>query len=98
MTGPDEDEAPTIVRLPLLPSPAEMADVLERRRLIIDQLDQQVRDAVQSVADAAQAVNVTAQALDQAVQNARHAGASWADIGRAVGIARQSAQARWGGQ
>lgn len=39
-------------------------------------------------------------AVDEAIDNAArgiHAqGASWADIGRAVGISRQAAQHRWG--
>ncbi len=33
--------------------------------------------------------------LNVAVRAARDAGASWADIGRAVGISRQSAHERW---
>ena len=33
--------------------------------------------------------------LGAAVALARHSGASWADIGRSAGMARQSAQQRW---
>ena len=33
--------------------------------------------------------------LDKTVAAAKAAGASWADIGRAVGISRQSAHERW---
>jgi hypothetical protein len=33
--------------------------------------------------------------LDKTVTAAKAAGASWADIGRAVGISRQSAHERW---
>jgi hypothetical protein len=35
------------------------------------------------------------QRLDKTVAAAKAAGASWADIGRAVGISRQSAHERW---
>jgi len=37
----------------------------------------------------------TADALDAAVAQARAVGASWADIGRVVGMTRQSANERW---
>jgi len=50
--------------------------------------------------DALTEVGAAAQAklrLDAAVALARHSGASWADIGRAAGMARQSAQERWRG-
>ena len=33
--------------------------------------------------------------LDRAAHDARHAGASWAQIGDAVGLTRQAAQQRW---
>jgi hypothetical protein len=33
-----------------------------------------------------------------AVRAARDAGATWADVGRATGMTRQSAHERWGGQ
>lgn len=36
------------------------------------------------------------EALNDAVGTARAAGLSWADVGRAVGITRQSARERWG--
>lgn len=34
--------------------------------------------------------------LARAVISARQAGASWADVGRATGVARQSAHQKWG--
>lgn len=49
------------------------------------------------VADAADAVTDATERLTRAVHAARDAGASWTDIGRAVGITRQSAHERWGG-
>lgn len=33
--------------------------------------------------------------LDQAVNAARAAGASWTDVGQAVGMSRQAARQRW---
>ncbi|WP_380166401.1 hypothetical protein [Jannaschia sp. R86511] len=47
------------------------------------------------VTAAAEAVSVARARLDGAVVMARHGGASWADIGRATGMTRQSAQERW---
>ncbi|MET8799261.1 hypothetical protein ABZV91_22985 [Nocardia sp. NPDC004568] len=44
---------------------------------------------------AADAVSDAQRTLSQAVRAARDAGASWAGIGRAVGISRQSAHERW---
>lgn len=90
-----DDDAPTVIRLPLLPAPGDMADVLERRRRIVDELDAQARQAVETVAETAAALGLASQRLDLAVRHARAAGASWADVGRAVGISRQAAQQRW---
>jgi hypothetical protein len=50
---------------------------------------------VEAVAEAAVGWRRASLALDDAVQTARLAGASWADIGNAVGITRQSANERW---
>ena len=47
------------------------------------------------VATAAEAVSAARARLDGAVAMARHGGANWADIGRATGMTRQSAQERW---
>ena len=52
-------------------------------------------DALVEVEAAAQAAAAARQRLDAAVGFARHGGASWADIGRAAGMTRQSAQERW---
>lgn len=48
------------------------------------------------VTEAAQRYAAAGRDLDDAVREARVSGASWADIGRAVGITRQSARERWG--
>lgn len=52
-------------------------------------------DALVEVKAAAGAAASVKERLDAAVTLARHSGASWADIGRAAGMARQSAQERW---
>jgi len=52
-------------------------------------------DALTEVEAAAAAVSQAKLRLDTAVALARHSSASWADIGRAAGMARQSAQERW---
>jgi len=52
-------------------------------------------DALQEVAAAAAAAATARERLDDAAAFARHGGASWADIGRAAGMTRQSAQERW---
>ncbi len=45
--------------------------------------------------DAARAAAEAANQLDRAACDARHAGASWTQIGNAVGLTRQAAQQRW---
>jgi hypothetical protein len=49
-----------------------------------------------AVRDAARAAQEARTRLDDAVAAARAAGASWAGIGEAAGISRQSAHERWG--
>jgi hypothetical protein len=49
-----------------------------------------------AVSAAAAEAEQARQRLDQAVAAARAGGASWADVGRAAGMARQSAHERWG--
>lgn len=49
-----------------------------------------------AIAEAAQVVTRATRALDQAVETGRTAGLTWAEIGQAAGIARQSAHERWG--
>ena len=90
------DGWPTIVRLPLLPSPDEMAQMRGQRARIEDELRQQAATAVQSVAEWAAAVGKAGKGLDDAVAAARAAGASWPAIADAVGISRQAAAERWG--
>ncbi|HEY3006052.1 MAG TPA: hypothetical protein VGJ44_27135 [Kribbellaceae bacterium] len=51
---------------------------------------------IAAVGSAAHAAAVARRDLDQAVEAARAAGASWADIGQAAGMSRQSAHERWG--
>ena len=50
-----------------------------------------------AVHDAAERLTHARDELDQAVVTARRAGASWAVIGTAAGLSRQSAHERWGG-
>ena len=52
-------------------------------------------EAVAGVEAAAREYNQAGHRLDKTVAAAKSAGASWADIGRAVGISRQSAHERW---
>ncbi|MCT9626734.1 AsnC family protein [Pseudarthrobacter equi] len=54
-------------------------------------------DAILGVTAAAREYAQAGQRLDKTVSAAKAAGASWADIGRAVGISRQSAHERWAG-
>jgi len=54
-------------------------------------------DALTELKAAAAAAAQAKLRLDAAVALARHSSASWADIGRAAGMARQSAQERWRG-
>lgn len=51
-----------------------------------------------AISGAAEEVARATRALDQAVQTGRTAGLTWAEIGQAAGIARQSAHERWGGR
>jgi len=53
-------------------------------------------DALGEVEAAAQAAAAAKERLDAAVAIARASGASWEAIGRAAGMAKQSAQGRWG--
>ncbi|TAP39064.1 hypothetical protein [Arthrobacter sp. S39] len=52
-------------------------------------------EAVLGVEAAAREYTQAGHRLDKTVAAAKAAGASWADIGRAVGISRQSAHERW---
>lgn len=47
------------------------------------------------LAEASRTLGEAQQALDRAGRLARMAGASWAQIGDAVGVTRQAAQQRW---
>lgn len=48
-----------------------------------------------AVRQAADEHRLSGERLDRAVAGARDGGASWADIGRAAGVARQTAHERW---
>jgi hypothetical protein len=92
----DDDRADdTLVRLPLLPSPAEMQLLRAERAHIEEQLRSRAVTAVDVVAETAAALGRMSNALDDAVHAARAAGASWQQIARAVGISRQAATQRW---
>lgn len=52
-------------------------------------------EAILGVEAAAREYNQAGRRLDKTVAAAKSSGASWADIGRAVGISRQSAHERW---
>lgn len=52
--------------------------------------------AVQGVVYAMRTVQASQARLDDAVAEARTAGATWAQIGDATGMSRQSAHERWG--
>ena len=51
--------------------------------------------SLEVVQDAAQRLDAAAAELDTAVAAARKSGATWADVGRAAGMTRQSANERW---
>lgn len=55
------------------------------------------QDALDEVESASRLVADARQRLDAAVAFARHGGATWAEVGRAAGMTRQSAQERWRG-
>ena len=97
MTTPPREPDDTLVRLPLLPSPAEMAVLRAERQHIEEQLRTTAVQAVDTVAETAAALGKMSERLDEAVAHARAAGASWQMIARAVGISRQAATQRWGG-
>lgn len=61
------------------------------RRDHVDKLD-----ALAAVREARQRARVAQDDLDTAARSARAGGATWEAIGRAAGMARQSAQERWG--
>lgn len=56
----------------------------------------EIDSALKATVDAATILRRTELGLDEAVVTAREAGATWAQIGDAVGISRQSAHERWG--
>lgn len=80
-------------------SPAELAAADEAFRAELDRIraartEYAVR-AVSRVATAVANFDAAAAELDAAVADARNAGATWEQIGRAAGMTRQSAWERW---
>lgn len=80
-------------------SPAELAAADEAFSAELDRIRQArvnyTTRALELVRAAAAADALTGSELDKAVANARAAGATWQQIGDAVGMARQSAWKRW---
>jgi hypothetical protein len=64
---------------------------------VIDELRAHIRPwkALEEVGDLAEQHARIGREIDAAVASARSGGATWADVGRAVGITRQSARERW---
>lgn len=56
------------------------------------------RDALSRVESTTAQIRRAERERDAAVADARSAGATWDAVGRAAGMARQSAQGRWGGR
>lgn len=81
-------------------NPGKFSAYLEdaAERVVVDEWRQHIapHKIVEVVEDAAMRYSAAGRDLDDAVREAHSAGASWADIGRAVGITRQSARERWG--
>lgn len=69
---------------------------VERLALALWDAHRKPVDALHLIEAAAQAYARTRRELDAAVTAGRSTGLSWADVGRAVGITRQSARERWG--
>jgi hypothetical protein len=67
-----------------------------QRAHIEEELRSSTSKAIEGVAEWAAALAKTSDSLTQAVAAARAAGASWGDVGRAVGVSRQAARQRWG--
>jgi hypothetical protein len=70
----------------------------DAEQVVIDEWRQHIapHKLMERVEEAAEAYTTAGRELDKLVTEAHAAGASWADIGRAVGITRQSARERWG--
>lgn len=71
-------------------TPADVEEAIHREWR--DHLEPETLAAVHTEAQAASAAQAR---LTEAVREARRDGRSWADIGSAVGITRQSAHERW---
>lgn len=65
--------------------------------LVIDEWRRHIAPwkGLEAIEDAAAGHAAATRSLNEAVRAAKAAGASWADIGRAAGISRQSAHERW---
>lgn len=82
------------------PADAILDDRSEVEELMLDIWRQHLAptNALSTIAAASEDLARATRALDQAVATGRAAGLTWAEIGRATGIARQSAHERWGRQ
>jgi hypothetical protein len=72
-----------------------LAELREQRDAVESALMEHTYRALSTVATAAARASDAGEQLDAAVAAARGAGATWEQIGRAVGITRQTAHARW---
>lgn len=91
--GPELDD--TIIGLPVWQPEVPGARPYSRDELL-GLLDAHRQRSVDVVASAAQAVARGADALDQAVRDARAAGATWPELARVTNMSRQAAAQRWG--
>lgn len=74
----------------------DVRDDVERLAYALWDAHRQPGLATKQLVRATKGVRRAHAALDESVTIARAAGLSWADVARAVGIARQSARERWG--
>lgn len=98
-SGPEDgcvaDRASRVIYMGRTAPWADLDDDAENA--VIDQWRAHIRPwkDLEDVSDLAERYAETGRELDAAVASARSGGATWADVGRAVGITRQSARERW---
>jgi hypothetical protein len=96
--GPSTDDTLIDAAHRLIYQPGPYADLDgEAEGLVMEEWRRHVARwiALERVEAAAGAQTAATRELDEAVHEAKAAGASWADIGRATGMTRQSANERW---
>lgn len=76
---------------------ADLDEDSDGQRQVIDEWRQHIAPFrnLEQLTAAAERSAAAATELDEAVRTARQSGASWADIGRATAMSRQSANERW---